>query len=123
MHPKIGLKYDPYLRGRCSDDFGTETRGYNVNGQLTTLTGLGIYLLVPVFSEAEQALFRRCGDELAAPQSITSSSYSETISCNSWLGVVQTTGLNGEQLSTISDSYGPPIQGGVLCFICVNSCF
>ena len=34
----------------------------------------------------------------AAPQTITTQSYSESLSYNSWLGVTQMTGLNGEQL-------------------------
>jgi len=47
----------------------------------------------------------------AAPQSVSTQSYSETISYNSWLGVTGTTGLNGEQLSITCDSYGRPSAG------------
>jgi hypothetical protein len=44
----------------------------------------------------------------AAPQSISTQSYSETIGYTSWLGVAQTTGLNGEQLNLSYDSVGRP---------------
>ena len=44
----------------------------------------------------------------AAPSTITTQSYGETIAYNSWLGVTQTTGLNGETLYLTYDSYGRP---------------
>jgi YD repeat-containing protein len=47
----------------------------------------------------------------AAPTSISTQSYGETIGYNSWLGVTSTTGLNGEQLSMTYDSYGRPATG------------
>ncbi len=48
----------------------------------------------------------------AAPQSIATQSYSETVSYNSWLGITQTTGANGEQLSMVYDPYtGRPTSG------------
>ena len=45
----------------------------------------------------------------AAPTTFTTQSYGQTIAYNSWLGVTQTTGLNGEQLSVYYDSVGRPI--------------
>ncbi len=47
----------------------------------------------------------------AAPTALSSQSYGETISYNSWLGVTGTTGWNGEQLSTDYDWYGRPTSG------------
>ena len=47
----------------------------------------------------------------AAPQTVTTQSYSETLAYNSWLGVTQTTGANGEQLSMTYDTYGRPKTG------------
>ena len=47
----------------------------------------------------------------AAPSSISTPTYGETLSYNSWLGVTSTTGLNGEQLSMVYDGYGRPRQG------------
>ena len=44
----------------------------------------------------------------AAPSTITTQSYGETIAYNSWLGITQTTGLNGETLYLTYDSYGRP---------------
>jgi hypothetical protein len=44
----------------------------------------------------------------AAPSTITTQSYGENISYNSWLGVTQTTGLNGETLYLTYDVYGRP---------------
>jgi len=49
--------------------------------------------------------------DYSAPQSITTQSYSETIGYNSWLGITQTTGANGEQLAMTYDSYGRPTTG------------
>ena len=43
-----------------------------------------------------------------APVTITSQSYTTTLAYNSWLGVTQTTGANGEQMSMTYDSYGRP---------------
>jgi YD repeat-containing protein len=48
------------------------------------------------------------GTNYAAPMSIGSESYSETVSYNSWLGVTQTTGANGETLAMTYDGYGHP---------------
>ncbi len=47
----------------------------------------------------------------AAPSSISTQSYGETIAYNTWLGVTGTTGLNGETLSMTYDSYGRPATG------------
>jgi YD repeat-containing protein len=47
----------------------------------------------------------------AAPSSLSTTTYSETVSYNSWLGVTATTGLNGETLSMTYDSYGRPATG------------
>jgi RHS repeat-associated protein len=47
----------------------------------------------------------------AAPQTITTQSYTETIGYTSWLGVAQTTGPNGEQLTMQYDTYGRPTSG------------
>jgi RHS repeat-associated protein len=47
----------------------------------------------------------------AAPQSLSTQSYSETVGYNSWLGITQTTGMNGEQLSMAYDPYGRPSTG------------
>ena len=47
----------------------------------------------------------------AAPQSIATQSYSQTLSYNSWLGMTQTTGANGEQLSMTYDVAGRPSTG------------
>ena len=47
----------------------------------------------------------------AAPQTIATQSYSETIGYNSWLGITRTTGLNGEQLSMTYNFYGRPATG------------
>ena len=44
----------------------------------------------------------------AAPTTITTQTYGETIGYNSWLGVTQTTGLNGEQLYLTYDWIGRP---------------
>jgi hypothetical protein len=44
----------------------------------------------------------------AAPQTITTQTYSETIGYNSWLGITQTTGKNGEQLWITYDNAGRP---------------
>ena len=44
----------------------------------------------------------------SAPTAISTQSYGETISYNSWLGVASTTGLNGEQLTMAYDAYGGP---------------
>ena len=44
----------------------------------------------------------------AAPTTITTQTYGETIGYNSWLGVTQTTGLNGEQLYLTYDGIGRP---------------
>ena len=44
----------------------------------------------------------------AAPQSIATQSYSETIGYTPWLGMTQTTGANGEQLSITYDNLGRP---------------
>ncbi len=44
----------------------------------------------------------------SAPVTITSQSYSTTLTYNSWLGVTQTTGGNGEQMSMTYDGYGRP---------------
>ena len=45
----------------------------------------------------------------AAPQTIATQSYSQSLSYNSWLGVTQMTGLNGEQLYATYDTTGRPI--------------
>ena len=45
----------------------------------------------------------------AAPTTFTTQSYGQTLAYNSWLGVTQTTGLNGEQLSVYYDLVGRPI--------------
>ena len=47
----------------------------------------------------------------AAPLTVSTQSYSETIAYNPWLGVTQTTGLNGEQLSMSYDGAGRPAGG------------
>jgi YD repeat-containing protein len=47
----------------------------------------------------------------AAPQTVSTQSYSETIGYNSWLGVTQTTGMNGEQLLMTYDVAGRPATG------------
>jgi len=47
----------------------------------------------------------------AAPQSVTTQSYSETIGYNPWLAISQATGANGEQLSMTYDSAGRPLSG------------
>ena len=48
----------------------------------------------------------------AAPQSIATQSYSGTVAYNSWLGITQTTGANGEQLSMVYDpNTGRPTSG------------
>jgi len=44
----------------------------------------------------------------AAPQTITTQSYGESIGYTTWLGVTQTTGLNGEQLEVWYDGMGRP---------------
>ena len=52
------------------------------------------------------------GTNYAAPQTVTTQSYSDTIAYNSWLAITQTTGLNGEQLSMTYDPYtGRPTSG------------
>ena len=48
----------------------------------------------------------------AAPQSVVTQSYSETISYNAWLAITQTVGANGEQLSIQYDpATGRPVSG------------
>ena len=47
----------------------------------------------------------------AAPQTITAQSYTSTIGYTSWLGVAQTTGPNGDQLTMTYDTYGRPTSG------------
>jgi RHS repeat-associated protein len=47
----------------------------------------------------------------AAPSSVTTQSYSQSLSYNSWLGITQATGANGEQLAMTYDSYGRPVTG------------
>ena len=47
----------------------------------------------------------------AAPTTVTTQSYSQTLAYNSWLGITEATGLNGEQLSMTYDSYGRPSLG------------
>jgi RHS repeat-associated protein len=47
----------------------------------------------------------------AAPQTITAQSYTSTIGYTSWLGVAQTTGPNGDQLTMAYDQYGRPTPG------------
>src|ERR1019366_3638459 len=42
----------------------------------------------------------------AAPQTITAQSYTSTIGYTAWLGVAQTTGPNGDQLTMAYDQYG-----------------
>jgi YD repeat-containing protein len=44
----------------------------------------------------------------AAPDSITTQSYGQSYTYNAWLGITQTTGLNGEQLSMTYDYTGRP---------------
>jgi hypothetical protein len=44
----------------------------------------------------------------AAPDSITTPTYGQSLSYNSWLGVTTETGLNGEQLAMTYDSIGRP---------------
>src|ERR1019366_216858 len=51
------------------------------------------------------------GTNYAAPDTITTQSYSETIGYTAWLGVSQTTGANGEHLSMWYDAYGRPGTG------------
>ena len=46
-----------------------------------------------------------------APVSISSQSYQTALAYNSWLGVTQTLGQNGEQMSMTYDSYGRPTSG------------
>ena len=47
----------------------------------------------------------------AAPQTITAQSYSTSVAYNSWLGVTQTTGQNGEQLQMAYNGWGLPTSG------------
>ena len=59
------------------------------------------------------------GTNYAAPASITTQSYSNALSYNSWLGTTQNTGLNGEQTSMTYDTSGRPLTatsayGGVV---------
>jgi RHS repeat-associated protein len=51
--------------------------------------------------------FRR----IRTPVTISSQSYPTTLAYNSWLGVTQTTGANGEQMSMTYDGYGRPTSG------------
>jgi len=44
----------------------------------------------------------------AAPGTVATASYNESIAYNSWLGATQTTGANGEQMYMSYDSYGRP---------------
>jgi hypothetical protein len=46
-----------------------------------------------------------------APVTMTSQRYSTTLAYNSWLGVTQTTGANGEQMSMSYDANGRPASG------------
>ena len=55
-----------------------------------------------------------------APVTITSQSYTTTLAYNSWLGVTQSTGSNGEQMSMTYDSYGRPSSG--TSPYCVSGC-
>ena len=56
-----------------------------------------------------------------APVTITSQSYTTTMAYNSWLGVTQTTGANGEQMSMTYDSYGRPSYG--YSPYCLGGCY
>ncbi len=47
----------------------------------------------------------------SAPMSISTESYSQSVTYNSWLGITSTTGANGEQLSMTYDSKGRPLTG------------
>ena len=47
----------------------------------------------------------------AAPVTITAQSYNTTVGYTPFLGVAQTTGSNGEQLSMTYDTYGRPTSG------------
>ncbi len=47
----------------------------------------------------------------SAPMSISTESYSQSVTYNSWLGITSTTGANGEQLSMTYDSTGRPLTG------------
>ena len=51
------------------------------------------------------------GTNFAAPTSITTQSYATTVSYTPFLGVAQTNGSNGEQLSLAYDTYGRPLTG------------
>jgi hypothetical protein len=44
----------------------------------------------------------------AAPDSITTQTYSNSLAYNPWLSLTQTTGLNGEQMYMTYDYYGRP---------------
>jgi RHS repeat-associated protein len=44
----------------------------------------------------------------AAPQNIATETYSQALTYNTWLGVTQTTGANGETMTTTYDSLGRP---------------
>lgn len=47
----------------------------------------------------------------SAPMSISTESYSQSVTYNAWLGITSTTGANGEQLSMTYDSTGRPVTG------------
>jgi len=47
----------------------------------------------------------------AAPSSIATQSYSQSLAYNAWLGITQATGANGEQLAMTYDSIGRPRTG------------
>jgi len=51
------------------------------------------------------------GYTAAAPSTISAGSESVSLSYNSWLGITQTTGSNGEQMYMTYDSYGRPSTG------------
>jgi hypothetical protein len=89
--------YSPTLAGSMSSTYWDTGGAYNVNsstGASASYTGLS------------------SSNSYAAPGTITTESYSANISYNARLGITQTTGYNGEQLSmTYDPSTGRPTSG------------
>ena len=69
-------------------------------GNQTTVTGSDGTNLTSVPSS---------GTNYAAPGTVTTSTYNESIAYNTWLGTTQTTGANGEQMYMEYDTYGRPL--------------
>ena len=74
-----------------------------------SLDNLGVVEVSSASDGAYTQVALSSANSYTAPQTIATQSYSQSLSYNSWLGVTQMTGLNGEQLYATYDTTGRPI--------------